>query len=130
MMETLPATVLSATALAIGYQHGDSTRCIASGLDLALQAGEFVCLLGPNGTGKSTLIRSLSGMQAPLSGVIRIAGCEFHRIPPRQRARLVSVVLTETLPPGMMDENVQFVKPDLGDEFIRADLLTGLFRQR
>ncbi len=103
MMETLPATVLSATALAIGYQHGDSTRCIASGLDLALQAGEFVCLLGPNGTGKSTLIRSLSGMQAPLSGVIRIAGCEFHRIPPRQRARLVSVVLTETLPPGMMD---------------------------
>jgi len=34
------------------------------------------------------------------------------------------------LPPGMMDENVQFVKPDLGDEFIRADLLTGLFRQR
>lgn len=61
MMETLPATVLSATALAIGYQHGDSTRCIASGLDLALQAGEFVCLLGPNGTGKSTLAYTLMG---------------------------------------------------------------------
>lgn len=103
MMENPPTTVLSATALAIGYHHGDSIRYIASDLNLALQAGEFVCLLGPNGTGKSTLIRSLSGMQAPLSGAIRIAGCEFHRIPPRQRARLVSVVLTETLPPGMMD---------------------------
>lgn len=102
-MDSASPSVLAADGLAIGYQHGDSARCIASGLDLALRAGEFVCLLGPNGTGKSTLIRSLSGMQAPLAGNILISGSNFHSIPPRQRARLVSVVLTDTLPMGMMD---------------------------
>ena len=96
-------TALSTQGLAIGYDHGDSARCIASGLDLTLPAGEFVCLLGPNGTGKSTLIRSLSGMQAPLAGDILLAGQDFRSIPPRQRARLVSVVLTDALPMGMMD---------------------------
>lgn len=94
---------LSTEQLSIGYEHGASARCIAGELDLTLKAGEFVCLLGPNGTGKSTLIRTLGGMQAPLQGTIRIAGQSFLDIPPRQRARLVSVVLTDTLPVGMMD---------------------------
>jgi iron complex transport system ATP-binding protein len=102
-MDASSPPILSAKELSIGYDHGDSDRCIARGLDLSLKAGEFVCLLGPNGTGKSTLIRSLSGMQAPLAGEILISGSDFHSIPPRQRARLVSVVLTETLPMGMMD---------------------------
>ncbi|MFP4156769.1 MAG: ABC transporter ATP-binding protein [Opitutales bacterium] len=102
-MRTPDSPNLSADQLAVGYPHGASARCIASGLDLVLHAGEFVCLLGPNGTGKSTLIRTLSGMQSPLGGTIRIAGQNFHQIPPRQRAQLVSVVLTEALPMGMMD---------------------------
>jgi iron complex transport system ATP-binding protein len=102
-MHTSDSPNLSADQLAVGYPHGASARCIASGLDLRLHAGEFVCLLGPNGTGKSTLIRTLGGMQSPLGGTIRIAGQNFHQIPPRQRARLVSVVLTEALPMGMMD---------------------------
>lgn len=102
-METSAQAALTAKQLSVGYDHGASARCIASGLELSLHAGEFVCLLGPNGTGKSTLIRSLGGMQAPLNGEILISGNNFHNIPPRQRARLVSVVLTETLPLGMMD---------------------------
>jgi iron complex transport system ATP-binding protein len=102
-MDASSTNTLIASDLAIGYHHGRSTRRIAGDLHLSLKAGEFVCLLGPNGTGKSTLIRSLSGMQAPLSGSIRIGGSDFQTIPPRQRARMVSVVLTETLPTGMMD---------------------------
>ena len=42
----------------------------ASELDLDLMAGELVCFMGPNGIGKSTLIRTLAGLQKPLSGVI------------------------------------------------------------
>lgn len=102
-MDASPPSVLSTSGLSIGYHHGASARCIASELDLVVQAGEFICLLGPNGTGKSTLIRSLGGMQPPLRGSILISGSDFHRIPPRQRARLVSVVLTESLPMGIMD---------------------------
>ncbi|WP_269525864.1 ABC transporter ATP-binding protein [Coraliomargarita parva] len=94
---------LVAEALQIGYHHKGEDRCVARNLQLSLHAGEFVCLLGPNGAGKSTLIRTLSGMQGPLSGDIRLQGQSYRKISPRERARLVSVVLTETIPAGLMD---------------------------
>jgi iron complex transport system ATP-binding protein len=96
-------TLLTASALRIGYRHKGQATTVADRLDLTLRAGEFVCLLGPNGAGKSTLIRSLAGMQAPLHGALQLQGQVFQSIPPRERARMISVVLTETLPLGMMD---------------------------
>jgi iron complex transport system ATP-binding protein len=98
-----PATLLSATQLTIGYSHKGQDTAVAKDLELALKGGEFVCLLGPNGAGKSTLIRTLAGMQAPLDGALQLQGQAFHSIAPRERARMISVVLTEALPMGMMD---------------------------
>jgi iron complex transport system ATP-binding protein len=87
--------VLCAQALSIGYPG----RPVASGIEVALRAGELVCLLGPNGVGKSTLIRTLAGMQRPLSGhVTLLAGGELHdihRMKAAELARNLSVVLTE-----------------------------------
>ncbi len=100
-METAPP--LSARRLSIGYRHKDATTALAEGLDLDLRSGEFVCLLGPNGAGKSTLIRTLAGLQPPLAGTLRLHGEEFGRFSPRQRARRLSVVLTDHPPTGMMD---------------------------
>ena len=94
---------LTATKLSIGYSHRGHETCVAEALDLALNAGEFICLLGPNGAGKSTLIRTLAGMQAPLCGSLKLQDQTFHSISPRERARMISVVLTEALPVGMMD---------------------------
>ena len=94
---------LTAAKLSIGYSHRGQETCVAEALDLALNAGEFICLLGPNGAGKSTLIRTLAGMQAPLSGSLKLQDQTFHGISPRERARMISVVLTEALPVGMMD---------------------------
>ena len=94
---------LTATKLSIGYSHRGQETCVAEALNLALNAGEFICLLGPNGAGKSTLIRTLAGMQAPLSGSLKLQNQTFHSISPRERARMISVVLTEALPVGMMD---------------------------
>lgn len=94
---------LTATQLEIGYHQGTETTTVAQNLDCSLSGGEFVCLLGPNGSGKSTLIRTLAGMQAPLSGELRLRGKILNKIAPRERARAVSVVLTETMPTGMMD---------------------------
>jgi len=102
-MNTPPAAALEASDLCIGYRQGKAERTVADGLDLKLEAGRFVCLLGPNGTGKSTLIRTLGGMQKPLAGQLWIGGADYAGIPPRQRARLVSLVLTDSLPAGMMD---------------------------
>ena len=94
---------ITAKQLSIGYQHSTGETIVASGLDCSLRGGEFVCLLGPNGAGKSTLIRTLAGMQKPLAGELRLSGKVMRDIAPRERARTVSVVLTETMPSGMMD---------------------------
>ena len=102
-METDTTLAVSTTALSIGYEQGKEKREVARALDLALRAGELVCLLGPNGAGKSTLIRTLAGMQAPLQGQVAFAGTDFKKIPPRERAKRVSVVLTDTTSVGMMD---------------------------
>jgi len=94
---------LTATQLEIGYRHGAERTVVASQLNASLRGGEFVCLLGPNGAGKSTLIRTLAGMQAPLAGELRLSGKALHEIAPRERAKALSVVLTEAMPSGMMD---------------------------
>ena len=103
MSQTPSTSLLTADSLQIGYRHHGATTCIARDLNLELKAGEFVCLLGPNGAGKSTLIRTLAGMQAPLNGKVSLQGQSFQHIAPRERARQVSVVLTESMPIGMMD---------------------------
>ena len=62
-------TILQTTNLSIGYRRrGQGDRVVAAGLDLSLAAGRLVCLLGPNGVGKSTLMRTLAGMQPALAG--------------------------------------------------------------
>jgi iron complex transport system ATP-binding protein len=96
-------TVLQASALSIGYRSGrHATRLVASGLDITLRRGELVCLLGPNGTGKSTLLRTLSGLQAPLAGRVLLDNEDVHRMSPSARGRHLSVVLTDRVTAGMM----------------------------
>lgn len=97
-------TVLTTDALSIGYKTrtdaGASVRVLAASLDLSLRSGELVCLLGPNGVGKSTLIRTLAGMQSPLAGRVMLAGTDLARLHPRDLARRLSVVLTERVDVG------------------------------
>ena len=96
-------TKLAASGLSVGYHVNGQAQATLRKLNLRIQAGEFICLLGPNGTGKSTLIRTLAGMQAGLAGELELAGRAFHKISPRERARLVSIVFTDNLPIGLMD---------------------------
>ena len=63
-------------------------------LNLSAHAGEFVCLLGPNGIGKSTLLRTLVRMQKPLWGRVELDGAGL-RLTATSLAQKVGVVLTE-----------------------------------
>ena len=56
--------------LTIGYKG----KAVAADLQAALHAGEFTCLIGPNGVGKSTLLRTLSGFLPPLKGCVKLNG--------------------------------------------------------
>jgi branched-chain amino acid transport system ATP-binding protein len=61
---------------------------VLKGIDLAVQVGEIVALVGSNGAGKTTLLRALSGVQPISSGEIRFKGQRIDRLPPHQRVEL------------------------------------------
>ena len=95
--------ILETKSLSIGYRRPKHPiRVVAGNIDVALRPGQFVCLLGPNGTGKSTLIRTLAGMQVPISGSVFVAGDPLHALSARALARRMSLVLTERVAVGMM----------------------------
>lgn len=91
--------LLRTHALAIGY----GTHRLMEGIAIDAQAGELVALLGVNGIGKSTLLRTLAGMRAPLSGSITVVGQPLDAMSAAERARRVSVVLTGRPSLGAMD---------------------------
>lgn len=91
--------MLRTEALAIG--HGKRTVC--AGIDVRVDAGELVALIGANGVGKSTLLRTLAGLHPPLAGSITVQGVDLAARSARERARLVSIVLTTRPDTGLLD---------------------------
>lgn len=77
--------------LTVGY--GD--KAVLSDISQTLKAGQMVCLLGANGVGKSTILRTLAGFLPPLSGKVLINGRDLPSLSISERSKAVSVVLTE-----------------------------------
>lgn len=84
--------------LTIGYAQKNNTKVVASGINATLHSGRLTCLIGANGIGKSTLLRTLSAFQPPLSGEIFIdneSPIPLSTLSDKQLSRLIGVVLTE-----------------------------------
>lgn len=81
--------------LSIGYSTKKGQRIVAKGISATIRPGELTCLLGANGVGKSTLLRTLSAFQPKLEGSIMIGGHEIGQYTPAELSRLIGVVLTE-----------------------------------
>ncbi|HEY1496463.1 MAG TPA: ABC transporter ATP-binding protein [Candidatus Solibacter sp.] len=64
--------------------YGSPPRAVLAGINLEIQEGEFVCVLGQTGCGKSTLLRLILGSEHPMRGRILVDGRE-HRQPDRTR---------------------------------------------
>jgi len=89
--------------LAIGYRgKARQSMVVHSNLNVKLIPGEFTCLLGPNGTGKSTLIKTFAGFHKALDGKILLDEQEIQNYRERDLAKLVSVVLTDKTHAGQM----------------------------
>ena len=98
----MTAPILETRDLSVGYRHRRRETVIAADLNLWLRRGELVCVAGQNGVGKSTLLRTLAGMQAPLRGAALLEGEDVHQLQPAQRARKISVTLTTQADGGML----------------------------
>jgi iron complex transport system ATP-binding protein len=81
--------------LAVGYRTRRTRRAVLEHVNLAVHPGELVCLLGPNGIGKSTLLRTLARMQPALWGSVELGGSDLRSITQIELARCLGVVLTE-----------------------------------
>lgn len=81
--------------LTIGYKEKGNRKVVATDINACLHSGELTCLLGTNGIGKSTLLRTLSGFQAPLEGEIILRGKPLSTYSDKELATLIGVVLTE-----------------------------------
>ncbi len=80
--------ILKATSLSCGY-HG---HAVLAGIDLCLHRGETILLLGPNGVGKSTLMKTLIGALSALSGSVSLEGTGIEKWEPQQLARTIAYV--------------------------------------
>ena len=93
-------TILSTSNLSIGYQSKKEKNIIAENLNLTFEKGKLISLVGANGIGKSTLLRTITGIQKPLAGTVTLKEKEIHLYDSLSLAQNLSLVLTEKLPPS------------------------------
>jgi iron complex transport system ATP-binding protein len=92
--------ILSTSNLSIGYQSKKEKNTIAENLNLTFEEGKLISLVGGNGIGKSTLLRTITGIQKPIAGTVMLKEKEIHNYESLVLAQNLSLVLTEKLPPS------------------------------
>ena len=89
--------ILNIKNLSIGYNNRKDRITIASNINIELNSGELVGLIGANGIGKSTLLRTLTKVQPKLSGEIEINGKPLDNYSNIELAKVLSLVLTDAI---------------------------------
>ena len=79
--------VLSAAKVSKTYTDGQQEITVLKDLDLAVQAGEWLAIVGASGSGKSTLLNLLGGLDLPTSGEIQVAGTALPALSELERSR-------------------------------------------
>ncbi len=87
--------MLTLEHLTIGYGKGRRRHVVGSDLCASLPPASLTALVGTNGTGKSTLLRTLAGFLSPLGGAVRLQGEDIAGFAPSELARRIAVVLTQ-----------------------------------
>lgn len=97
--------------LTIGYRDKHGLKVVAEDINAEIRGGELTCLLGANGVGKSTLLRTLSAFQPKIGGSILMGDKDIDSFKPKDLAHMIGVVLTE--------------KPDVVNMTVRDMVLMG-----
>ena len=91
-------TILHTKNLSIGYTSKKEVLTIASDINISLIKGKLITLIGGNGIGKSTLLRTITAIQTPISGEIKLNNKDIFSIENSVLAQQQSLVLTDKLP--------------------------------
>ena len=97
MKKVTSHTILKAVQLSIGYKTKKVETTIASNINFELQKGQLIGLVGANGIGKSTLLRTLIKVQPALSGRIYLNNKDLNTTSTLDLAKQLSIVLTEPM---------------------------------
>ena len=128
MLEPNGSMVIDAQDVTLALGHGDAATAILRGIDLQVLRGSSVALLGPSGSGKSSLMAVLSGLERATGGSVRVAGADFgamdeDELAIARRGRIGLVLQAFHLLPTMTAlENVAVPMELAGmsDAFVRA----------
>ncbi|EGV44020.1 ABC transporter ATP-binding protein [Bizionia argentinensis JUB59] len=96
-MKTDQHIILKTENLTIGYASKKVETVVASNINMALQKGQLIGLVGANGIGKSTLLRTLTNVQAKLSGTVYLNEKSLDAYTSSDLAKTMSLVLTEKI---------------------------------
>jgi len=92
------STTIKLKQVSVGYRDSrGKERIVKSGISLAAEKGELVALIGGNGIGKSTLLRTLAGFQPPITGDISVSGKSISAYREKELATMMSFVSTEII---------------------------------
>lgn len=89
--------MIAVKQLEIGYKKGKHPVSVFSNMNMTLNAGDLVGLMGDNGIGKSTFLKTLTGNLSPLSGEITLNNKSITSYSAQQLAQQLSVVVTEKI---------------------------------
>ena len=84
--------IISLSQLSVGYML---SHPVISDINLELRSGQLACLIGENGIGKSTLLKTLTGFLPKLKGSLLLGNRDIESFSQRELARQVSIVLTQ-----------------------------------
>jgi len=90
--------VLKTTNLEIGYKTNKETKVIASNINITLDSGKLISILGSNGIGKSTFLKTICGIIPALNGSVFLNNRNLLNYTATELAEELSLVLTEKLP--------------------------------
>lgn len=94
-MEAEREKILAINSLLIGYSKGKNTKPLLPPLSSSVVGGELIALIGQNGIGKSTLLRTITGLQKPLGGMVSLKGRNILYYTRYELARNIGYISTE-----------------------------------
>jgi ATP-binding cassette subfamily B protein len=106
----------------------DGSQPVVSDVNLSIAAGETVALVGPTGSGKTTLAALIPRLYDPVSGVVTIDGADVREVDPESLRHQVALVSDDAfLFSASLRENIAYARPDVTDDEVqKAAAMAGL----